>query len=272
MLAAAFLFSTGGLLMKLSCWNPLTVNGVRNLIACGVIGTYLLLTHHKVRLNKTIAAGAVCVISATTMYSVANRLTTAGNTVVLQYTAPVWVVILMYLLFRKKPGRLELSAIGIVLAGIICFFIDSLSVGHMAGDLCALCAGLFFAGMFMMNTFENGDALSSMFIGQLITGVVLSPLLIRETDFRAAAVIPVLLLGLFQIGISYIFFSYGTANTDPVTASVINALEPILNPILVAVFYGEMLGRLSLAGAFIVIGGVLFYNLAQIRKTGTASS
>ncbi len=46
-------------------------------------------------------------------------------------------------------------------------------------------------------------------------------------------------------------------------ASIINAAEPILNPILVAVFYGEVLGRLSLAGAAIVIGSILFYNVCQ---------
>ena len=55
---------------------------------------------------------------------------------------------------------------------------------------------------------------------------------------------------------------------DPVTASVINALEPILNPILVAVFYGEILGTLSLIGAVIVIGGILFYNLTIQKGSG----
>ena len=64
-----------------------------------------------------------------------------------------------------------------------------------------------------------------------------------------------------RVGLAYIFFTTGTKYTDPVTASIINALEPILNPILVAVFYGEMLGRLSLVGAVIVLAGILYYNL-----------
>ena len=72
-----------------------------------------------------------------------------------------------------------------------------------------------------------------------------------------------ILLGTVQVGIAYIFFTTGTKYTDPVTASIINALEPILNPVLVAIFYGEVLGKMSLIGAVIVLGGILFYNLKK---------
>ena len=61
-----------------------------------------------------------------------------------------------------------------------------------------------------------------------------------------------------------IIYTVRTKYTDPVTASIINALEPILNPILVAVFYGEMLGRISIVGAVIVLCGILYYNLRKI--------
>jgi drug/metabolite transporter (DMT)-like permease len=72
------------------------------------------------------------------------------------------------------------------------------------------------------------------------------------------------MLGAVQVGLAYVFFTTGTKYTDPVTASIINALEPILNPVLVAIFYGELLGKWSLVGAAIVICGILFYNLASI--------
>ena len=85
-----------------------------------------------------------------------------------------------------------------------------------------------------------------------------------ETDFSAPVLLYVFLLGAVQVGLAYIFFTTGTRYTDPVTASIINAMEPILNPVLVAVFYGEMLGKMSLAGAGIVICGILYYNLKKI--------
>ena len=237
MLAASLCFSTGGLLMKLIPWNPLA----------------------------TVVVGAISMAGVTTLYSIANKLTTAGNTIILQYTAPIWIVILMYLIFGQKPSRSALISIMIVFVGILCFFFEGLSTGKWLGDLLALLSGVFYAGVFMLNSFEKGDALSSVFFGQLACGIFLSPLVLRETVFTAPVLLSVFLLGAVQVGLAYIFFTTGTKYTDPVTdpvtASIINALEPILNPILVAVFYGEMLGKLSLVGAVIVLAGILYYNL-----------
>ena len=260
-LAASLCFSTGGLLMKLIPWNPLAINGVRNAISSVVIGLYILATHHRIKFNPTVLVGAISMAGVTTLYSIANKLTTAGNTIILQYTAPIWIVILMYLFFGKKPNRTALISILIVFVGILCFFLEGLSSGKWLGDLLALLSGICYAGVFMLNSFEKGDALSSVFFGQLACGIFMSPFVLGETDFSVPVLLCVFLLGAVQIGLAYIFFTTGTKYTDPVTASIINALEPILNPILVAVFYGEMLGRLSLVGAVIVICGIMYYNL-----------
>ena len=272
MLMASFCFSLGGLLIKLIPWSPLAINGARNLVACLVIGGYIRVTGHRLKCNPTILMGALCMAGVTTLFAMANKLTTAGNSIILQYTAPIWIIIMMFLFFRKKPERLEALSIMIVLCGILFFFFESLSAGKWMGDLLALLSGIFYAGVFMLNQFEKGDALSSMFLGQLACGVFLTPLVLRETQFGPEVLLPVFILGAVQVGIAYIFFSIGTLYTDPVTASIITAIEPILNPVLVAVFYGEKLGMLSVIGATIVIFGVLFYNLGHIlRSEGTGS-
>lgn len=263
MLSASVCFSLGGLLIKMVPWNPLAINGVRNLIASCVIGLYIYFTHHRIKVNFTVLAGAVCMAGVTTMFTIANKLTTAGNAIVLQYSAPIWIILLMFVFFGKKPSRLEAVTIILVLAGILCFFFDSLSTGKIVGDLIAFLSGFFYAGMFMLNQFEKGDPLSSIVIGQFLCGLVLSPMALRETVFSPSALAAVFILGTVQVGLAYILFSIGTRLTDPVTASIINAMEPILNPILVAVFYGEMLGDLSLIGAAIVVGSILFYNIRQ---------
>ena len=265
MSGAAMCFSLGGLLIKMIPWNPLAINGARNLIACCMIGVFIKCTHHKMKFNPTVLAGAACVFGVTTLFTIANKLTSAGNAIVLQYTGPIWIILFMYLLFKKKPGRTELIAVGIVLAGILCFFFDSLSSGKWLGDLCALLSGAFYAGVFMLNEFEKGDALSSIFFGQLLAGVLLTPMVAFETVFTPSVLIPVVLLGVIQVGLGYIFISIGTRHTSPVTASIIAALEPIFNPILVALFYGEMLGGLSVVGALIVICGVLYYSIRQAK-------
>ena len=269
MLAASICFSTGGLFMKLIPWNPLAINGARNLIACVVIGIYLIVIKHKLVINPTVLIGALCMAGVTTGYAVANKLTTAGNTIILQYTAPIWIMIMVYFFFGKKPSIAGAISILIVLAGILCFFFEGMSTGRWLGDAIALLSGVFYAGVFMLNSFEKGDALSSVFLGQLLCGIVLSPLVLKETDFSAPVLWSVFFLGAVQVGLAYIFFTYGTKYIDPLTASIINAIEPILNPLLVALFYGEMLGPLSFIGAAIVLFGILYYNIKG-AEAGTA--
>ena len=269
MLAASICFSTGGLFMKLIPWNPLAINGARNLIACVVIGIYLIVIRHKLVINPTVLFGALCMAGVTTGYAVANKLTTAGNTIILQYTAPIWIMIMVYFFFGKKPSTAGAISILIVLAGILCFFFEGMSTGRWLGDAIALLSGVFYAGVFMLNSFEKGDALSSVFLGQLLCGIILSPLILKETDFSAPVLWSVFFLGAVQVGLAYIFFTHGTKYIDPLTASIINAIEPILNPLLVAVFYGETLGPLSFVGAAIVLFGILYYNIKGAEAGNT---
>ena len=261
MLLAAICFSLGGLLCKLIPWSALAINGFRDLIGSMILGAYMLITHRRLRVNPVVIFGAVCMFGVTTLFVMANKMTTAANTIVLQYTAPIWVLILMALLFHKKPARADYITIAAVFLGILGFFIDSLSAGGLTGDLLAILAGVFYAGLFILNSFERGDAISSLFLGQLAAGVLLTPLLARETDFSIVPVTAAVILGVVQVGLAYVFFYLGTKHTAPVTASLIAGVEPVLNPVLVAVFWGEHLSPLSLCGAAVVILAILLYNL-----------
>ncbi|MCQ2491793.1 MAG: DMT family transporter [Lachnospiraceae bacterium] len=261
MLCASVCFAGGGAALKFIPWNALAINGARNFIAMGIFGLYMLITKHKLKVNTTVLAGAACSFGVTTLFVIANKLTTAGNAIILQFTCPVWIIILMFLFFHQKPDKFQIATIFVVFAGILCFFFDSISGGGFLGNVIAILSGAFYAGVFMLNQFERGDAISSLFLGQLISGLLLSPLVLRENDFSQPVILAVLFLGVVQVGLAYLLFSYGTKYTHPVTASLINGVEPILNPIIVAVMFGEVLSKMSLIGAFIVIGTVLIYNI-----------
>ena len=97
MLGASFCFSLGGILLKIIPWNPFAINGVRNLIAACVIGLYIFFTRHRMKFNFTVFMGAVCMAGVTTLFAIANKLTTAGNAIVLQYSMPIWLILLMFL-------------------------------------------------------------------------------------------------------------------------------------------------------------------------------
>ena len=263
---ASVCFSTGGLFIKLIPWSALAINGARNLIGSAVIGIYLLATKHRLVFSRRVFVGAISMIGVTTLFAVANKLTTAANTIVLQYTAPVFVILFMTVIYRQRPGKVDLLVCFLVLLGVMLFFVDGIRSGNLPGNVLAILSGVCYAGVFMMNTGENADPISSCFLGQLAAGLILTPLCFRETDFSARTMAAVIALGVVQVGGAYILFSIGIKNTPAVTASLLTGLEPIMNPLLVAAFYGERVTALSIAGAVIVVCSVLGYNIWLARR------
>lgn len=262
---AAALYSIGGLCMKVIPWSGTAINGGRTAVALVVIGVYLIAVRHPLRFNRWILLGAVSVFATNLLFSIANKMTTAANAIVLQFTVPIFVMLFSLLFFKRRPTRLDTAACIVVFGGIVFFFADSLSMGGMAGNAIALLSGITYAGVFMMNDMPDSDAISSVFWGDVLSAVVGLPFLVRETDFSLVPVVSLLILGVFQVAVAYIFLSIGLKTTPAVTASLVSGIEPILNPILVAVFYGEEVGALALIGAAIVIIGVVGYNMIKTR-------
>ena len=266
-LIAAMLFSLGGLCIKLVPWSPLAINGTRNLISAIIIGVYLKIIGHKIVINPAVLFGAVCMSATTTLYTIANKLTTAANTIVLQFTAPVFVIFLMWMFFKERPKRVDIIASIMVFVGIIFFFVDGLSAGNMLGNVIAVLSGVGYAGVFMMNSFKKSDSLSSIFLGQALSAVTGIWFLFGENDFGVTAIGGILVLGVFQLAVAYMFMAKGLEEVNAVTASLTTAIEPILNPILVAIFYHETITPLSFVGAVIVIAGIVGYNLWKAMKS-----
>ena len=265
-LLASVCFSTGGLFIKLIPWSALAINGARNLIGSMIIGLYLFLTHKKIIFSRRVLIGALSMIGVTTLFAVSNKLTTAANAIVLQFTAPVFVILFMAAFYGQKPGKANILTCAAVLLGVVLFFVDGIRAGNLPGNLTAVLSGVCYAGVFMMNTGKNADAISSCFLGQLTAGLILTPLCLRETDFSAPVLAATAALGAIQVGGAYILFSIGIQRTPPVTASLITGMEPILNPLLVAAFYREKVSALSVVGSVIVVCSILAYNVWLARS------
>ena len=265
--AAAVLYSIGGLCIKVIPWNGMSINGGRTAIALLVIGGYLIWTRHPLRLNRWVLLGALSVFGTNALFSVANKLTTAANAIVLQFTVPIFVMLFSALFFRKRPGRLDLAACAVIFGGVLFFFVDSLSMGGGLGNLIALRSGVSYAGVFLMNDMPDGDAISSVFWGDVLSALAGLPFLLRETQFTRTALVSLVVLGVFQVGVAYVCLCIGLKTTPPVTASLVSGIEPVLNPILVALFYGEQIGGFAMVGAAVVIVGVVGYNVLKGRQS-----
>ena len=268
---AAVLYSIGGLCIKVIPWSGLAINGGRNLIALLVIGGYLCFTKHRPRFNRWILLGAFAICGTNTFFTMANKMTTAANAIVLQFTAPIFVILLSALFWRKRPALLDIAACAAVLLGVACFFVESLEGGELVGNLLALVSGLSYAGVFLLNDLPDSDPISSVFWGDVMSAMIGLPFLLQERDFGLVPMTSLIVLGAFQVGVAYILLTIGLRTTPPVTASLVSGIEPVLNPILVAVFYQETIGPLSLVGAIIVVGSVIGYNVIKGRRTVAAA-
>ena len=258
--------------MKVIPWSGLAINGGRTLIALITIGIYLVITKHPPRFNRWILLGAVAVSGTNILFSVANKMTTSANAIVLEFTAPIFLILFSAFFLKQRPKKLDIAACIVVFGGIVFFFADSLAMGKWLGNIFALLSGVTYAVVFLMNDMPDADAISSVFWGNVISAVIGIPFVFRETDFSFVPMLSLVVLGVFQVAIAYILLVNGLKTTPPVTACLVSGIEPVLNPILVAVFYKEMMSTYALIGAIIVIFGVVAYNALKARTDTVESS
>ncbi|MCI5874267.1 MAG: DMT family transporter [Roseburia sp.] len=266
-LLSAICFSLGGVLIKSIPWSSVTIQGIRSIFSSLVIGSFMLMRHQRFVVNKTVLLGAVFNTVMAFTFVAATKMTTAANAIVLQFTEPIFVILLLWVLYKKKPGKDALLACVVVFSGILCFFFESLSAGGMVGNMLAIFSGLTYALVMLMKGFKGSDFESSLLISNAISMIIGIPALLKETDYSVEIWGFMILLGVFQFGFSYVFLSKGLDYVSPVTASLTSAIEPILNPLLVAAFCGETIGALGIVGAVLVVGASTTYNVLQAMKT-----
>ena len=265
-LLGAIAFSLGGLLIKLIPLDPFTINALRCVFSSIVIGGYLYLSKHKLVINKTTIIGALFVRLMMMTYVVANKLTSAANAIVLEYTAPILVIVFEAIFFSKKPDKLSVIMCGLVVSGVAIVVLDGAGKGNLIGDTIALLSGVFYALTMMLNDFENSDSLSSVFLGHLFTAFTSIFYLDNIAAITPRTLLLIGALGIFQAGLGYTLLTLGLKKCEPLTGSLIACVEPVLNPILVALFYGEYMSFRQITGCVIVIGSIIVYNIYTSKK------
>lgn len=255
MLICAALWSIAGIFMKQLPWNGFAVAGLRSLIAGLTIAAYMCLTGKPFVLNRHSLIAGILTGTVYICFSLANKLTTAASAIVLQFTSPIFIVLLSALLFHKRPRRADMIAVLLTLFGIALFFFDRLTPGNLLGNGVAILSGLFMAGMYVsVGNLPGEERFSAILIGQCFTFLMgLPACVLTRPALTGATILCILILGVFQLGISYILFAKASLNCPPLACSLLAALEPLLNPIWVLLFNGEKPGPYALAGGLIVV-------------------
>ena len=267
MLLCACLWSIAGIIIKMVDMNSFAIAGFRSLFAAAAVGVFMAVTKNRIVISKKTVIGAVFLCATFMAFVTANKLTTAANAIVLQFTAPIFVMIIEALAAHKKPKVFDALTVLVTLGGISLFFLDSLGSGRSIGDIIAVFAGLFLGLFFFIVGESQGDEkISGILFGQLLTAVIGIPFVFfTETTVNAQSILWIAVLGVFQLGIPYILLSEASKYCPPLACSLISVAEPLLNPVWVAVFYGEIPGIAALAGGVIVIAAVTLWCIFKDR-------
>lgn len=265
LVGAAVLWSTGGLIIKAVDWTPLGIAGGRSLLAALVILGFL----GKPRWSREGALwGAVLAYMGTVILFVfATRLTTAANAILIQYTAPLYVALLGPWYLGERNRAVDWVAIGVILAGLVLFFLDRISPEGMTGIFCAMGSGGCF-GVFILfcRKMREQPPLTALFLGNLLTGLVCLPFFVAGPYPDLMSLGGVVVLGVVQLGLSYVLFARAIGRVPAVESILLLTLEPILNPLWVLLFLGERPGAWSLVGGAIVLAGVTGRALFRARQ------
>jgi len=277
-IAAVLIWSTGGLLIKLTALDAYQVTFFRSLLA----GLTVLIVMRKegLRIN---AFGLLCSLfyaGLLFLFVWATKHTTAANAIFLQYTAPIYILILAPFVIRERFHLRDLITVVLCIIGMSLFFVGKLEISDYSGNIAALGSGICL-GLYIMllkhpafSTEKENAAgrrgaapVATVVYGNLLLAIVMLPSGIGALPVMTTKdVFAVAFLGIVQIGISYILFIKGiSGGTRPIDASIIGFVEPLLNPVWVFLFIGEQPSNWALLGGAIIIATVLIHTIRQYR-------
>jgi drug/metabolite transporter (DMT)-like permease len=264
MVATAVLFSTGGTAIKaceLSGWQ---VAGMRSAIAAVVLYAWV----PSARRNWTRGVWLVSVFYALTlvMFVVANKLTTAANTIFLQSTAPVYVLLLGPWVLGERWRRHDLAVLAMVAVGMVLFLMSdeettAIATDPTLGNTLACLAGITWAGTIMglrklAEGGEIGAAAASTVVGNLLAAAIALPVawpleVGTVTDWTV-----LLYLGTFQIAAAYVLMTRAMPHLPALTVSLLLMIEPVSSAVIAAVVHGEVPGTLATVGAASILAAL----------------
>ena len=269
-LLCSALWSIAGILLKQIPWSGFVLAGFRSLLAGAVMACWMAAKRLKLTVNRRSLFGGAALCATMTLFSVANKTTTAANAIVLQFTNPIWILLISAIFLKKRFRRADILAVAFTFLGIVLFFLDGLRAGKTAGNLVALASGLAF-GLYYMSLGDCGEAerMSAVLLGHGLTFLIGIPAAAATRPvLSAAALLCLFVLGVFQLGIPYVLLAHASGWCPPLICALLGALEPLLNPVWVAIFDGETPGVPALIGGVIVIAAVTALCIYDAKKEG----
>ena len=275
---AALLFSTGGAAIKAAQFDGWQIAGFRS----GIAALTLLVCLPGARRGWSWRAALVGAAYAATLvlFVLANRLTTAANTIFLQSTAPLYLLLLGPWLLQEPVRRRDLVLMAAVGGGLVLFFVGAEQPAATAPDpargnllalLSGLCWALTLAGLRWMGRHTRDGGLAAVAIGNLVAFAGCLPLALPLGAHPLADWGTIVYLGVVQIGLAYVLVTSALEALPVFEAGLILLLEPALNPLFAWLVHGERPGAWALAGGAIILGATTLKAWTDARLDPTPS-
>ncbi|HEY6121044.1 MAG TPA: DMT family transporter [Pyrinomonadaceae bacterium] len=274
-LAAAILWSTGGLFIKWTTITGLALSFGRSLTAAVTVA--LFTRHEGFGLNRITALAAFLYAALLILFVLATKQTTAANAIFLQYTAPAYLLLLEPIFYQEKFRSRDLYTVTACIIGMSLFFVGKLRPQDVNGNLLALASGICFALYILLLRHSQSrkvNRASSVIYGNLLVVLIAAPAglaavpRMTNLDWWSVAY-----LGIVQIGVAYTLFTVAMARgVRSLDAGIIGYIEPVLNPIWVFLLIGERPSNWALLGGSVIILAVVAHMLVDARGRQTFKS
>lgn len=283
-LLAVGLMSLGGVGIKACSFPAWKLAGMRGGVAA--LTVFLLLKEARRNWSLRVILVGAALAATFILYVWGNKTTTAANTIFIQSSAPLWVLLFSPLVLKEGIHLRDALSMLIMTGGLMLFFIAPekptiLSPDIARGNWFALGSGVAYAFAIMgLRALRGRGAETAVVCGNCFTFVFCVILLIwpggngihtcvsgRIEDWLIVAG-----LGSVQIGVAYILFVRGLRLLRATQTALIGLIEPALNPLWVfIVFREERPGPYALLGGAIIIGAAC-YQIISHRSEGDGAA
>jgi drug/metabolite transporter (DMT)-like permease len=276
LVAAAVLFSTGGAAIKATTLTGWQVAGLRSGIAAIALALFLPGVIRGIRPRALLVA--VAYAATLILFVTANKLTTSANTIFLQSTGPLYILLLAPWLLREHIRGLDFAVMLAVGAGLALFFIGTdqpvrTAPAPFEGNVLAALSGFTWALTLMGFRWIAADSRSgtvggAAVLGNALAALVCLPMMLPLAPPGLGDWLAIGYLGLFQIALAYAMVTWAVPHVPAFEVSILLLVEPALNPIWSWLVHGERPGAWAIAGGILILSATTLRGWWESRSAG----
>lgn len=215
---------------------------------------------------RALLIGVAGVAASNYFYYLAIQKTNVATAIILQYTAPVWVLLYMVSRGLQRATVQKLLAIGIALLGVV-LVIDVFNGGGLrlnrVGLVAAILASLSFScynifGGQLVQQYDRWKALTYVLVGAVAFWMFVNPpWKIAEAHYSGRQWGFLAVFAITSVLLPFSFYFSGLHHLDPTRAVVTSCLEPVFSIAIAAVALGEGVGSVQVLGMVLVLAATV---------------